>query len=255
MHIPSATQFICNAFKLETQSLPAPEDGHCAYCAAKFKKGEDYGGPYVGLRSFMDARSLTNQTPKHVCKHCPAAMAVLPLQYTQRVVVTKNNVFQLLSYEQKAHFLLNPPEPPFYVWQSDAKIQHLSWRAEPTLDKDFIKLRVGNRMFSIQRLLVLEAIEACKAIETHRAESEKRKPDYRKHPFQFLDSELYATSHGVWLPKVRELALQAGLEKEIQLLDTLGYGELWALGPLLQNPNPETPLSPTNWPPQKKEKL
>lgn len=244
--IPTPSALIVKALKLELPQIPSPFDDVCSFCGISILKDSPHGGPFSPGAGFSDGRSLATSHPRLLCSCCAAITPKHITFTTQRTLICAQGLLSIGTTEERAWMLLTPPEPPFYAMLSDATLQHLAWRTPPTLSVDYIKLRIGNRLLGIDRPKVFLALTACERIEAARRLFEKDKETAKiqvRHPFIMLDPNGREHTHAQWKPKTLQAAKAHNLQKDITLLDSLGYGELWALG-VLARPN----LAPAPFP-------
>lgn len=169
-------------------------------------------------------------------------------------IFTEDAAWNVFATADRAHFLRNPPKPPFIVVMTDAKIAHMVWRAAITLDPDYWFVQLGRRSLGVDRLLALQALDAstqiCEAMamaqddaSTQMAGKPRRKPAKAKaparHVFTDLDPKLLSSGNGSVRANARTFAMEHGMHEQLAVLDRLGPGEFWALHALVfSSPDP-----------------
>jgi len=218
----------------------------CAMCSRPILPG-DISAPLDPSQSFTDWMSLTPS--EHLCGWCEVTSQQVNLRALQRSVITKDGIYPIGEDAHRAWFLLTPPEPPYAVVVSNSQITyHLHWTVPVTLSNDLVVARVDDRIVTIRRAVLMQALEDCQEaaslLHAYTAATKKsRKPprNTAHHPFVFLDRSLTNPSHGALRPGLEEaLAHRPDL---LSRLSQLSVGELWALATLLKEKMP-TPVKP-----------
>ena len=229
----TGTQIALQGLKLAPMGNPARKAGQCACCTSPIAVGE-LASPLTVSSGFMDARAVQNKAAKPIlCGSCAPFFAKKAMIKTQKVIASAEGVYPIGKGENRAWFLVHPPKPPFVVVFSDSKLQHLLWRAAVTLDADNWQVQVGPRTMLVRRLLVLRAVEAAHAVIAAHAAGVGGKKKPPASPFLSLDPELGDLNTGRLRPDMRDAARKAGLASEIAILESLGIGEIWAIGAIL----------------------
>lgn len=235
-------------------SLPvagkAEHDTHCAACGVDLPAGS----PTAWLKfgdSFTDWQYLANETVRgeaQVCQHCAALFSSAFLQKVQATasaaIYSAEGAFVMNKDSDRVRLLKDPPKTPFVAYIATTMGQHVAWRAPVTLDRDLIRIAVAREVITINRTLLLQAVEVCERVmaaigqdmqnEQESAQSGKRRGrpkavEIPKHPFSFLDRDMEDPYHGQIKDHYRKRMLKLGMTAEIELLESLGEGELWGL--------------------------
>lgn len=235
-------------------SLPvagkAEHDTHCAACGVDLPAGS----PTAWLKfggSFTDWQYLANQTVRgeaQVCPHCAALFGSNFLQKVQATasaaIYSSEGTWVMNKDSDRVKLLKDPPKTPFVAYIATTMGQHVAWRAPVTLDRDLIRIAVAREVITINRPLLLRAIDVCKRVmdaigqdmqdEEEAAQAGKRRGrpkavEIPKHPFHSLDRTMEKPRHGQIKDFYRERMLKLGMTAEIEFLESLGEGELWGL--------------------------
>lgn len=220
MHL-SVTQIAVKHLKLALEGRPADHPFTCVLCGHRYDAGE-LQLPFRADASYTDWRDML-QTEGYICAACNAFRRKNVMERTQRVLVTQEGVFSFGKTEHRQAVFLNPPEPPFAIAISDAKLQHLLWRTRWTLDKRMILVRLGMRELTVDTDKLKAARESFSVISAH-----WDKKNVPWHPYISIARELDDPHHGVLRPDVVRFCQRKGLDKELLPILRLGSGEVWA---------------------------
>jgi CRISPR type IV-associated protein Csf1 len=221
-------------------SRKAEEECRCAMCGTKILAGEmiDDFAPGDG---FTDHPALNYPLSPVICGDCKAVWRKEFMQKYSKSIISEEGVFPSAKMENQAHWLLNPPNPPFIFILSDQQQQHLIWRAPVNLSRDVYQIRFGGTVMTVRRDMLLKAFSAAKRlVETFNAGKSKAEQFKGKHPFVRLDWNLEDLNHGMLRQDFARLEDEQS-KQDIALLRRLTNGELWALCVLLAGKDPVKP--------------
>lgn len=241
------SEIAAQALRLEPQGTPHVGAATCcAMCARPILPG-DLSVKFKPSHTFTDWLNLTPSD--HLCGWCEVTTIQANMRPLQRGVITPDGVYPIGKDDNRAWFLLTPPQPPYAVVVSNRSATstfHLHWRTPVTLSNELVLVRVDDQVLRIRRKLLLGALAACQEVATlmhaHRAATKKNAgTGAARHPFSSLDRSLSDSRHG----RLRDdaLAAAAGRTDLLEPLHRLGQGELWALATLAKA-NPPTPTKP-----------
>lgn len=176
----------------------------------------------------MDDFDLAARSPI-TCGWCASLLPKTVMHKTQVGVFGAFGALGLGKDVERAWLLLTPPKPPFVAVVADATLQHLVWKTPVTRSSDLLIIRLGHRILTINRPLLLDLRSVLTAI--------RREHDIA--PFLRLDREVKDLSHGALNPLLAEVVSH----ETRQQLYAAGPGELWALATLVKK-KPPTPVRP-----------
>ena len=234
-----ATQLALEALGGARVGTPWRIATRCACCGAPIAEG-DLAVPTSFGNNFTDDLSLATRSGV-VCGACAPFLTIGPMRALQKVVVTRDGAYPLAKDVHRAWFFLTPPEPPYVAVVSDSMLQHLVWRTPVTLSNDLQIVRLGQRLLTIRRPVLLAALDWAREAMLATLEPGQPAPEnFARHPYVSLDREMTGTAHArirndvaaapraaPWLAKLRELT----------------PGETWALATLAKRAGvtPEQP--------------
>jgi CRISPR type IV-associated protein Csf1 len=242
-------------------------DTHCAACGVALPSGSQAARLKFG-RSFTDWQYLVGETAHggevQVCRHCASLFSLpfLRLQATASAAIySPKGAWIMTKDEERIAFLNSPPEPPFVAYIATTMGQHVAWRAPVTMDRDLLRIAVARDVITINRPLLFQAVKVCEGVmakisqdildeasvtgqEGGKGRGRPKTADVPKHPFEFLDRDMDAPSHGKIRDDYRRRMVSLGLHSEIRLLESLGEGELWGLSVLVKKKD-EVPKTTT----------
>jgi len=240
----SASALARSALGLEQEGNPnTGEAFHCSLCRALIPTG-GLSAPVEFSSAFTDWASIGDSG--RACGDCNATTHQPVLRKLQRGVITAEGVYPIGSDDNRAWFLLTPPEPPFAAvvsTRSATAAFHLHWKAQITIDRDFLVVQLDDQAIYIRRPVLLAALDACQRVanglQAMRPESRKR--ESLRHPYVALDRSATDPAHGVLHPETGQLGPEHA--EDLQLLRKLWPGETWALATLAKA-NAPTPTRP-----------
>lgn len=243
------TQIALSGLHLAPIGNPVTEPSQCVCCGVPIDVGEMGTQMNFGA-NFMDGRALQHAAGRKsmVCGSCAPFFGKKVMGRILAMVVSDEGAYSIFKSEYRAWFLHHPPKPPFVVVFTDAKSQHLIWKAPVTLDVDYWQVQLGRRSLTIRRQTLFRAVAASKALCAAKAEAAALMPESggkrRKapmkvkpalSPFISLDFKLGDMLTGVIRPDFKRFAVANGMTDKLRILETLSTGELWAIGSLLFN--------------------
>lgn len=248
---------ILYASELAAQALRLAPEGQtytgeptvCAMCSRPINKG-DLAQVLKPSKSFTDWLSLTPS--RHQCGWCAVTTQQANMRPLQRAIITREGVYPVGKDDNRAWFLLTPPEPPYAVVISTGAATsafHLHWRTPVTLSNDCVVVRLHDVISTIRRPVLMAALKQCEelaAIELAAAPPKrhiKAASVQRRHAFVALDRNLDAPNHGRIRDSAITAARAAGRDDLISAMANLTPAELWALATLAKG-NPATPTQP-----------
>lgn len=228
------------------------EETQCTMCGVEMLVG-DNAAAWAPTDSFTNYTHLHAPLSNHVCPDCAGAWRI---EFTQSwangALFNEDGVHKVNSADTMAHALLHPVKAPFLWVRGDQKQQHLVWRTPVTLDPNLLRVRLGEKVATIRRLVVIGALNAIRdAEEILKALPKELRPAKRANPgnesgiFRYLDWSIDNVDHS--LISEGFMALTSGNEHAkqfselIALLQSLNFGEVWALMILLKSKNPTKP--------------
>lgn len=228
------------------------EDAQCVMCGVAMSAGED-AAAWNPKDSFTNYAHLLAPSSSHVCPDCAGAWrSEFTQTWANGALFNADGVHQVNSANTMAHALLNPIKTPFLWVRGDQKQQHLVWRTPVTLDANLIRVRLGEKVASIRRLVVIDAFNAVSdAEQLIQSLPKELRPAKRANPgnefgiFRYLDWGLDNVDHS--LISESFLKLSSGNEHSAKfshlanLLQSLNFGEVWALMILLKGKTPTKP--------------
>ncbi len=152
----SPSEVLAQAIGLEPEGVEANHSGMCVTC------GAPYGEKDIVIRanfpdSFTNWAALGNPSGTHQCGWCAA---VAPhIQKLQCLIASRDGVSRLLSNNEIADLINNPPTPPFVAHIGMVgKSSHVTWRTPVSLSRDVFFVRDGEQVIQINRSKVLTAV-------------------------------------------------------------------------------------------------
>lgn len=252
-HPITSSELAARALSLPLLGSPHKDEPcQCSMCAKTINPG-DLAGPLVTSNVFTNWLDLTPATGM-VCGFCLTTKEQSVMRFLQRSVITAKGIYPISKDENRAWFLLTPPEPPFSVVVSTGAFTaafHLHWRTPVTLSKDLINVRIDDIVSSIRRPVLERAIAASDEMVDLLETAQKAKAPIRRgqppkrapHPFMALDRSLGNPNHGRLKPQAVDAAKAAGRQDLVHLLMSLTPAETWALATLIKTNRPE-PIKP-----------
>ena len=246
------TEFACLSAGLSPEGVPYQgPDIACAFCGRPIRTGDLHIPKTIG-DNFMDASALASPGHGTVCGWCAACKSKSFLGRAGGAVFTKDGAYPIMKDDNRAWFLLTPPEPPFIViMKSISNSQHLVWRAPMTYSTEAIQLRFGPNVLTIRHSVLMKAVAICQelgdAVTTARQEKETGKKKAKEvkpvnHPFAFLSRDLKDPRGAAFVRGALDLAkADPKIDAQLEFLRRLTDGELWALATLCKG----TPANPT----------
>ena len=235
MNITTSSEIACKALHLATNgSIIADDVCDCAYCGSVIEKASSCH-PFKMTPGFNDSNDLANRSSKFICVYCEALTKANILRYAGKVTLTETAAFSMTKYKQIASVILNPPEPPFVLCYAERKQQHVIWRSQVNLSREYFHIQMGTRRIPVRRQLILKAIDNFnRAVDCMKDMGIK--PGH-SGPFSILDITLQKTNHGEFRYDVlKRRSESTKLEQAITFLKTLRASDLWALAICILEP-------------------
>lgn len=235
----------------EIPTIKADQDYHCAFTGSLIKEGDDMQW-FTPSKSFTDWQYLNGHSIKGKFPITPEAALLSSsdfLKYQAKIpagVYARDEAFILTTDASRMDFLINPPEPPFVAYMATTLGQHVSWRAPITLDKNYIRLGYAKKTLTVNRMVMLKAIDLTKEIlSTYNAhidqenaliknKKDQKKPLKSKSTFFFLDRSGEDANHGVMIPSLKKFLIEKGRTSDVEFFESLDEGVLWALSVFLK---------------------
>lgn len=228
--------------KPSVRIIQASEDCRCSFCGRAVPTGEvGLQNPLKTVGLFMDDFALARPGEKWACCWCAPLLKAAPMRALMNSVVCAEGVFPISKVENRKYFLLNPPEPPWAILVSAAKLEHLVWRAIPTIDNRFVQVLHGGDCLTVRLRNLSEYAADCKQLTdmliAKVSEGKGRPPKYIS-PFRTLGNKRDSLQHGILRPLAYQLPEAKFL---VSKLESLSQGELWALATILGDIAPIKP--------------
>ena len=223
--------------------IASPKECRCSFCGASVEKGEvGLHYPLKGASSFMDDFALSTPGEHWACSWCAPLLKKKPMQTLMNSVVTTDGVYPVSKIENRKYFLLNLPEPPWAMLISSSKMDHLVWKAIPTIDNSLIQVFHTCEKMVIRGKFIPRIIHSCKELTArmneHRTQGKKKPPYSLNNPFAYLGNKRDHTGHGILRPLVYEIP---GIEDLVREMENLTHGEIWLLASVLGDLEPVRP--------------
>lgn len=208
----------------------AAEDAICALCGGAILKGEPVKPTSTLGESFNNKMDAAVQSSRLICGACNYVSDRVWMERLSKCLVTEQGIFKLASNAAQAHFILNPPKPPFLAYLSTGKMQHVIWRAALTHTTDRINLRLGDRQLSWNPNRIRDLADDARTVLTVMQAAGIK----GSSPFTKFDRELASVSSAEIRPDVVSACeANAAAMAAISRLEAMTQGELWAVGILL----------------------
>lgn len=214
----------------------------CSVCGAPIHAGDPVD-PLSFPASFTNRASLAVPGGAWRCGACTAIMSRGIFQLgAANVLIHASGIYPILKREHRAWAFLEPPEPPFAICLQDAKQQHVVWRAPVTLSRDFLMLRLGEKVFRLRRQHLLDAREEAIRLNSLRTAPGRPPNAIADSPF-FIHWKMQNTSSGRFKSWFWDLVQQGKVQlSDVPALCSLTGPEIWALNAVLsdtvQRPTP-----------------
>ncbi len=240
------SELAASALHLAPEGLPHEgPDCVCAMCQRPLSAGHLSKKKELS-RSFMDFGHLAKSD--FVCGYCAVTANQVAMRELQRSVICREGIYNLNTDDARAWFWLTPPTPPFAVVINHNTMGafHYYWRTPVTLDVRVVNMNVDGVVYQVRRSAVLEAMEiADKLLLAYNTMAGKKKE--LKSPFVMLARDPGSkpkSANGRLNPDLLAFAnVHRQFLPDIEILDSLGTGELIALSPFLKQ-KPATPVQP-----------
>lgn len=217
--------------------LKAEKDCRCIMCSGKIEKDD----PCAPAGKDLFGSSFNNKLDIHtqgdrVCGDCLALWSKDFLQKYSKSYATRDGLFKLASTDDQARFVMFPPEPPFVAIFSTRQQQHMIWRTPVSYSREVYFVRVDDEVLTVRDKLFREGVSAWKDLVAEMAARGKK-----GLPTVALSAGQDHSQNGVLRRDVREIALDAGMQAQVETLERLGMGEWWALNAVSRRYLEDTP--------------
>lgn len=232
----------------------AKADMSCALCGAHIPVGSRYTprkATSIDSGSFMDHAYMADRYAPVICEDCQPLMTKDFLQKYSSALVTAEGLFKLSSNEEIASFLLSPPDVPFVVTLSNAKQQHVFWRAPLNLSRKKFRIQFGPSVYGIRHDKLMEATDLqWRLLDAYAiivSEGKKKVRSGYSSAIRIPDRKMKAGGAYSILANIVEIAGETGEFLEFEAaVNGLLPGEIWALATIgfskLREPVPLTRL-------------
>lgn len=231
-------------------------DTFCSLCGVPISRGDPCSPreiTSIDKGTFLDHPYMANRHGGQICEDCPPLMGKDFLQKYANALVTEDGLFKLSSNEEIASFLLSPPETPFVVTISNAKQQHVFWRAPLNLDGQLFRIQFGPSVYSVRHETLMHAASLQRKLLATYADiisaGKKKAQSTYKSAIIIPDRKMKGGGNYGILQKIGEAAGETGEFKQFESVIRAMYpGELWALATIgysgLTEPKPLLKLLP-----------
>lgn len=253
----SATQLLVDKLAMKpVGSEIATKDGRCVMCGGEYAAGEMVE-PWAPGDSFTEFSDLQYPAGTHICGACKAAWRKEFMQGYTKAVVCDGGLYGFFSNDAVAHWLTNPPPPPYLMVISTQQLGHIYWKAPVNYSQSIMRIRYNDKVLVVRRDHLAECVGAVRALSEAKlaleaAEEAARvkagKPAKRGKPVLFrspirLDRKLEQSDHGLIEGWARDLALgDPALMRAVETLEQATSGEVWGLAHVLHAKNPAAEL-------------
>jgi CRISPR type IV-associated protein Csf1 len=230
------------------QGIPVTEPTCCAACGCDLLVGDHMVWSRPG-KGFTDWQYLTHPTLRDgqfpLCTSCAVFFTSDYLRFQAAIpaaVYGPAGAWSLTGDAERRWFLLTPPEPPFVAYIATTMGQHVVWRSPITMDAELLRIGIARTVLTIHRHKLLVASDLCHDLAGRMREDGLKVTG--NHPFTALDRKMEAGGHGQIRPDFLMWMQNHGLTDEINLLESLGEGEIWGLA-ILNKSKPDIPAVTT----------
>lgn len=212
------------------QTVPAPAGAHCAACGCEITAGGVFCGDgrrvLINGASFTDGFFLRDQSSKWLCPDCPATFVAPFLGIS--ALFTARGAFKIGTNIEIASFLLDPPSGPFVAALSNAKNQHVVWKAPVSLSRAMYMVQLGNMTLTIRHDALMNAVKCGRELIDAYKQVVKKSATYRS-PISLPDRLLKGQGViGIHDPIVKAMSGSDELKRYKDVFDRLSLGEKWA---------------------------
>jgi len=140
-----------------------PVDDNCVWCGRQVSAGEP-SNRFYDNGTFMDWHSLsiTNERQSEtLCQDCRPLWSRIGQQKTTKAVISPAGVYPVKTLNAQAHFLMEPPEPPFlFALATTTNQMHIWWRTPVNHSRSVFAVQHGPRLIWCRRDRVLPLRDA-----------------------------------------------------------------------------------------------
>ena len=238
----SPSSIAVRALGLVPDGVPSKQVDHCAYCGAHIALGDLYAQFSPGP-NFMDATSLAAKGSPITCGDCTVLIRTQGLRDSAYGMFHMHGSMPFRKWRDVRAGLLEPPTGPFIAVFATANNQHMSWRAPVNFSRDRYYVRVGLRDLLVRRPVLVKAIEAIErmGLQIGRTHTRLKSGEIKSYPspFRDVDPELKSPMAGRLVVEAK----QKCSKQDIDLIESLSTGEVWAL-PFLISPGAGVDVKP-----------
>ena len=242
-----ASELFCRQAGLTPEGIPSKIQTTCVFCGDSIAVGERCSR-FRPDKTFMNGTDLCARDTSRdvICGYCVHLTKKTLMLRTQNVCITREHLLPFHKLAHKKWLLQHPPEPPFVVLQSDAKLAHMIWRTPITVSKDLWYVRLGKHQLIVRMPLVHEAFESFESVADRFAASQPKikrgdAPTRLTSPFSALGYAL--DDLDFW--RIRSDVRPCLSPDDFELIRKLRPGEYWALAILCSKKETVNPLNPT----------
>lgn len=136
----------------------AEHDGCCGICGKPVHEGEK-AEPLEFKSSFVDHNLCVNPAGEYACVYCTEIMDRSVFQQKLSTgVFTRDGMYPAAKKIHRAHFLLNPPPPPFSFAIQNGKSQHIVWKAPVNLSREVFVVQLGGLSLTVRHAKLIAAV-------------------------------------------------------------------------------------------------
>ena len=241
-----ASELLCRQAGLVPEGFPSKKQTTCVFCGDAIAVGDRCSRFRPG-QTFMNGPDLCARDSARdvLCGYCIHLTNKALMQKTQHAFITRDHILPFHKLTYKKWLLLHPPEPPFVVLQSDAKLAHMVWRTPVTISKDLWYVRLGKRQLIVRMPLVRAALDCFASVADRFASAQPQTkkgaaPPRLLSPFAAIGYELDDLDY--W--RIRSDVRPYLNSNDFELIHKLRPGEYWALAILCTKKEPTNPMEP-----------
>lgn len=137
---------------------PAEHEGGCGICGKPIREGEK-AEPLELKKTFVDHNMCANPAGEYICVYCTDIMdRSIFQQKLSTGVFTPEGMYPAAKKIHRAHFLLNPPSPPFSFAIQNGKSQHIVWKAPVNLCREVFVVQLGDLSLMVRHAKLTAAV-------------------------------------------------------------------------------------------------
>lgn len=137
---------------------PVEHEGCCGICGKPIREGEN-AEPLEFKKTFVDHYMCANPAGEYICVYCTEIMdRSIFQQKLSTGVFTRDGMYPAAKKIHRAHFLLNPPPPPFSFSIQNGKSQHVVWKAPVNLSREVFVVQLGDLSLTVRHAKLTAAV-------------------------------------------------------------------------------------------------